>query len=150
MKILNLSIFIFITIILQSCATSKAIQSYGADLSKYSYVVFGKENSGDRELDDIIMMVQNEIAQTKLIVISSQTANYKIASGEHVLTPNIHVSSEKWDGGHTYITITFYDYNTDQSIVVVKSSGIGLTVAHDQYIAISAIRNKLQQIFGEE
>ena len=51
--------------------------------------------------------------------------------------------SEKWDGGHTYITVTFYDYNTNQSVAVIKSSGIGMMVSHDQSIALSAIRKRL-------
>lgn len=117
-------------------------------MSKYSYVVFGKESTGDRELDDIVMAVQNEIANTKLEVISEQNGLEKIALGEFVLSPNIHVSTEKWDGGHTYITITFYDYNTNQSIVVLKSSGIGLTISQDQNIALGAIRKKLKKVFG--
>ena len=117
-------------------------------MSKYSYVVFGKESTGDRELDDIVMAVQNEIANTKLEVISEQNGLEKIALGEFVLSPNIHVSTEKWDGGHTYITITFYDYN--QSIVVLKSSGIGLTISQDQNIALGAIRKKLKKVFGDK
>lgn len=52
------------------------------------------------------------------------------------LTPNIHVTSEKWDGGHTYITVTFYDHGTNQSIAVVKSSGIGMSISQDQNIAL--------------
>ena len=68
-------------------------------------------------------------------------------SSDSILTPNIHVTSEKWDGGHTYITVTFYDYSTNQSVAVIKSSGIGMTVAHDQSIALSAIRKKLNKLF---
>lgn len=148
MKILKLFVIIVVGIMIQSCSTSKAVISQGADLSKYSYVVFGRESSGDRELDDVVMNVQNEIANTKLSVVSPQTAYAKIAGGEYVLSPNIHVTTEKWDGGHTYITITFYDYNTNLSVAVLKSSGIGMTISHDQEIAIDAIRKKLKQIFG--
>ena len=103
MRALKLLATIAITVVIQACSTSKAVVSHNIDLSKYSYVVFGKETSGDRELDDIIMTVQNEIAATKLAVVSAQDGLAKIAIGEFVLSPNIHVSTEKWDGGHTYI-----------------------------------------------
>lgn len=139
--------FIFSILLTTSCSSSKAVVSSGADLSKYKYVVFGKESTGDRELDDVMMMVQNEIANTNLQVVSS----YNLSNvGMYILTPNINVKSEQWDGGHTYITITFYDYYTNQAIVVVKSSGIGLTVSHDQDIALGAIRKKLQSTFGKK
>ena len=149
MRALKLLATIAITVVIQACSTSKAVVSHNIDLSKYSYVVFGKETSGDRELD-IIMTVQNEIAATKLAVVSAQDGLAKIAIGESVLSPNIHVSTEKWDGGHTYITITFYDYDTRQSVVILKSSGIGLSISQDQNIALRAIRKKLKKVFGEK
>lgn len=150
MKVLNLLAVIAVALVILSCSTSKVVISNGIDLSKYSYVVFGKETTGDRELDDVVMVVQNEIADTKLTVISGQEGLAKIAAGELVLSPNIHVSTEKWDGGHTYITITFYDYKTNQSVVVLKSSGIGLTISQDQDIALGAIRKKLKRVFGDK
>lgn len=150
MKAINLFVVFTIAVIsFTSCATSKSVASYNANnISKYSYVVFGNNSSGDRELDDVIMMVQNEIAQTRLQVLSSREGVSKIEEGKHVLSPNIHVTTEKWDGGHTYITITFYDYDTNQSVMVLKSSGIGLTISHDQNIAIKAIRKELIKVFG--
>ena len=148
MKIQNLLVLIVIGISMFSCSTSKVVVSHGADLSKYLYVVFGEETTGDRELDDVIMEVQNAIADTKLVIISGQEALEKKALGELILSPNINVSTEKWDGGYTYITVTFYDYDTNQSIVVLKSSGIGLTVTHDQHIAVEAIHKKLKKVFG--
>ena len=150
MRALKLLATIAITVVIQACSTSKAVVSHNIDLSKYSYVVFGKETSGDRELDDIIMTVQNEIAATKLAVVSAQDGLAKIAIGEFVLSPNIHVSTENWDGGHTYITITFYDYDTRQSVVILKSSGIGLFISQDRNIALRAIRTKLKKVFGEK
>mgnify|MGYP001083602590 CR=1 FL=1 len=147
MKTFGLFCAIVVVIILQACSTSKAVISHGIDLSKYSYVVFGKESTGDRELDDIVMAVQNEIAATKLTVVSAQEGFAKVALGESVLTPNIHVSTEKWNGGHTYITITFYDYDTGQSIAVLKSSGIGLSISQDQNIALRTIRKNLKNVF---
>lgn len=140
--------FLLITILISSCATSKVVVSHGIDLSEYSYVVFGSESTGDRELDDVLLSVQNEIAKTRLSVLSAPEGSAIASKGEKVLTPNIHVASEKWDGGHTYITINFYDYSTNQSVAVIKSSGIGLTVSHDQNIALTALRKKLIGIFG--
>ena len=82
MKTLVYSLLIAVVIILQSCSTSKAVISHEIDLSKYSYVVFGKETTGDRELDDIVMAVQNEIADTKLRVISEQDGLAKPINGQ--------------------------------------------------------------------
>lgn len=148
MKILGTFVTFIVSILLfVSCSSSKAVVSTGVDLSKYQHVVFGSETTGDRALDDVMLMVQNEIANTKLNVVSS----YNLSSaGMYILTPHISVTSEKWDGGHTYITITFYDYYTNQAVVVVKSSGIGMTVSHDQDIALGAIKKKLQKVFGKK
>ncbi len=146
MKNFYLLVFLVLQFILfNSCSSSNAVVSHGSDLSKYKYVVFGRESTGDRELDDMIMLIQNEIAN-RLQVISAQKGLELLNLGELILSPNINVKSEKWDGGHTYITINFHDYGTSQSIAVIKSSGIGLTISHDQKIALNAIRKKLDKI----
>ena len=142
MKTLVYSLLIAVVIILQSCSTSKAVISHEIDLSKYSYVVFGKETTGDRELDDIVMAVQNEIADTKLRVISEQDGLAKIALGESVLSPNIHVSTNKWTG-ITTITITFYDYKTDSMVIVLKSEAARAIISKGQNIALNAVGKKL-------
>ena len=129
--------------LMTSCASGKIVLSNDANISKYKYVIFGKETSGDRELDD----VQNQIAETNLTVLSPSNTLKIFECSDSILSPNIHVTSEKWDGGHTYITVTFYDYNTNQSVAVIKSSGIGMTVSHDQSIALSAIRKKISKLF---
>ena len=103
--------------------------------------------TGDRDLDDIVMIVQNYISSTNLKVISSIDKNKVLECSDSILTPSIHVTSEKWDGGHTYITVTFYDYSSNQYIAVVKSSGIGMTVGHDQNIALKAIKKELKKLF---
>lgn len=144
----NLYLLVFLVsqfILFNSCSSSNAVVSHGSDLSKYKYVVFGKESTGDRELDDMIMLIQNEIAN-RFQVVSAQKGLELLNWGELILSPNINVKSEKWDGGHTYITINFHDYDTSQSIAVIKSSGIGLTISHDQKIALNAIRKKLDKI----
>ena len=38
--------------LMTSCASGKIVLSNDANISKYKYVIFGKETSGDRELDD--------------------------------------------------------------------------------------------------
>ncbi len=136
-------------VLLSSCSSSaNFVVSNGADISKYKYVSFGKEQTGDRELDDVVMLVQNEIANTKLQPIS---LNYPFDEYlGYTLTPNIHVTSEKWDGGYTYITITFYDLMTQQRVAVMKSNGIGLSITQDQKLALGAIRKKLQSVFGKK
>lgn len=138
-----------IVILMTSCASGKIVLSNDANISKYKYVIFGKETSGDRELDDVVMSVQNQIAETNLTVLSASNTQKIFECSDSILTPNIHVTSEKWDGGHTYITVTFYDYNNNQRIAVVKSSGIGMTVSHDQNIALGAIRKKLDKLFKD-
>ena len=137
-----------ITVLITSCATGKIVLSNNANINKYKYVIFGYETSGDRELDDVVMSVQNQIAETNLIVLSASNTSKIIECSDSILTPNIHVTSEKWDGGHTYITVTFYGYNNNQRVVVIKSSGIGMTVKHDQSIALNAIRKKLNKLFN--
>lgn len=135
-----------VLILLASCSTGKIVLSNNADISKYKYVIFGNESSGDRELDDIVMAVQNQITETSLKVLSTSDVS-SIRMADNILTPNIHITSEKWDGGHTYITVTFYDYSNNQCIAVVKSSGIGMTISHDQNIALGAIKKKLDKLF---
>ena len=133
-----------ITILMVSCASSKIVLSNSVDISKYKYVIFGKATAGDRELDDIVMSVQNQIAATHL----SEANTSKISEcADSILTPNIHVTTEKWDGGHTYIIVTLYDYTTNQSIAVIKSSGIGMTIKNDQNIALAAIGKEINKLF---
>ena len=143
----NYLLLFTIVVAISSCATSKAVFATGANVDKYEYVVFGDKSTGDRELDDVVMMVQNEISNTKLTVVSSTEAIRLMANGKYVLSPYINVRSEKWDGGHTYITINFYDFTTNQSVAIIKSSGIGLSVSHDQNIALKSISQKLQKVF---
>ena len=139
---------ISIPVTLVSCASSKSstVVANGLDLSKYKYVVFGDDDKGDAELSDILMLVQNAISQ-KLQVVSSKQALALIHQGEGVLSPKINVKTEKWDGGHTFITINFFDFNTNQSVVILKSSGIGLSISQDQKLAYKAIMKELNKTF---
>lgn len=136
-----------IAALIASCASSNVVLSNSVSIGKYKYVIFGSELSGDDELNDIIMSVENQIAETNLTVLSKSNTFKIYECYDSILTPNIHVKSEKWDGGHTYITVTFRDYKTRESVAVIKSSGIGLTVGHDQSIALKAIRKKLNKLF---
>lgn len=147
MKKLHLLLTV-VTFILASCASSNSTTTIakGDDISKYKYVVFGSEDKGDAELADILMMVQNDISE-RLHVVSPEEARSLIVQGEKVLSPRINVKTEKWDGGHTYISISFYDYNTNQSVAVVQSSGIGLSISQDQKLAYKAIKKELEKTF---
>lgn len=62
-----------IVILMTSCASGKIVLSNDANISKYKYVIFGKETSGDRELDDVVISVQNQIAETNLTVYQPPT-----------------------------------------------------------------------------
>ena len=143
-----LTIVTFLPLLLVSCTSSKSVTTVakGNDISKYKYVVFGSEDEGDAELADILMMVQNDISE-KLQVVSPERAHSLIYQGERVLSPRINVKTEKWEGGHTYISISFYDYDTNQSVAVIKSSGIGLTISQDQKLAYKAIKKELDKTF---
>ena len=138
-----LILFAFVICFTSCSSTANLVVSNSANLSKYKYVSFGKEQTGDRELDDVMLLVQNEIANTKLQSISLTYAPDDYLG--YTLTPHINVKSEKWD-----ITITFYDLLTDQSVAVIKSSGIGLSISQDQKLALGAIRKKLQTVFGKK
>ena len=43
--------------------------------------------------------------------------------------------------------LVHYDYETNQSIAVVKSSGIGWTISQDQELAYKAIKKELNKFF---
>lgn len=148
MKNILYTIICIFSLLFVSCASSQSVTTIANDnnISKYKYVVFGDKDEGDAELADILMMVQNDISE-KLEVVSKEKALSLIYQGEKVLSPKINVKTEKWDGGHTYISISFYDYDTNQSVAVVKSSGIGLTVSHDQKLAYKAIKKELDKTF---
>ena len=134
--------------LMTACASSKSVTTLanGTNLSQYKYVVFGSNDEGDAELADILMMVQNDISD-KLQVVSNAKAHSLINQGIKVLTPRISVKTEKWDGGHTYISISFFDFDTNQNVVVVKSSGIGLSISQDQELAYKAIKKELDKTF---
>ena len=135
MKLIKQIIPIAIIITLMtSCASSRIVLSSNADVSKYKYVIFGSESSGDRELDDIVMAVQNQIAETNLKVLSTSNISKVLECSDSILTPNIMLLLKNGmeDIHISYITVTFYDYNNNQRIAVVKSSGIGMTISHDQ------------------
>jgi hypothetical protein len=146
-KVINVFVLITALFGMSSCLSSKStIISSGINLSDYKYIVFAKEDNGDAELADILMMVQNELSG-KLEVLSPLKAQQLLEEGKKILSPRISVKSEKWDGGHTYISISFYDYDTNQSVAVVKSSGIGFSISQDQRLAFSAIKKELNKVF---
>ena len=147
MKKLTYILVSFVSLLLVSCASSKSTTTIakGSDISDYKFVVFGSQDEGDAELADILLMVQNDISE-KLQVVSPEKAISLIDLGERVLSPRINVKTEEWGGGHTYISIHFYDFDTNQSVAVVKSSGIGLSISQDQKLAYKAIKKELDKI----
>ena len=60
-----------LSLIMASCASSRVVLSNNVSIDKYKYVIFGDETTGDRELDDVVMTVQNYISSTNLEVVSS-------------------------------------------------------------------------------
>ena len=141
----GLFFFLIIQFLISCGSSSSTTISNGVSVSRYQYVVFGNESDGDAELDDIILIVQNEIAR-RLHVVSPIQALEIVNEGQYVLSPKISAKSEKWDGGHAYITISFYDYNTNMIAFVVKSSGIGLSLDDDKDLALKAIRKELDKV----
>lgn len=140
----NIALFFLLSPLLMSCASSTTTVSNGSDLSLYKYVVFGTEETGDDELADMTLLMVNALSE-RLSPVSSEKALSLISSGQKVLTPNIRVTSEKWDGGSTYISLILYDFDTGQKIAVIKSSGIGLTIPQDQKLAFKAIMKEIDK-----
>ena len=140
----NIALFFLLSPLLMSCASSTTTVSNGSDLSLYKYVVFGTEETGDDELADMTLLMVNALSE-RLSPVSSEKALSLISSGQKVLTPNIRVTSEKWDGGSTYISLILYDFDTGQKIAVIKSSGIGLTIPQDQKLAFKAIKKEMEK-----
>lgn len=149
MKKIFYLIVIVISFALVSCASSKSTTtiSDGFNITDYKHVVYGDDDKeGDAELADILLLVQNELSR-KMLAVSASDALQLINSDKKVISPRINVKSEKWGGGHTYITISFYDFKTNQLVAVIKSSGIGLTISQDQKVAFSAIKKELNKVF---
>lgn len=136
-----------IVALMASCSSSRVVLSNSANIYKYKYVVFGTESLGNRELDDIVLEICNMITETDLQVLSSSDMPKILECSDSILSPNIHVTTEKWNGGHTFITVTFHEYANNERVAVVKSSGIGMSIKRDQEIALGAIRRKLNQLF---
>ena len=135
-------------VILTSCASSKSssVVSYGDNLFDYQYVTFGEiSKDGSPEVSDLLMIVSNEIA-AKLVAISDSEVPNKLRQGYKVISPQINVKTERFDGGHTYITITFRDYVTSKTVAIVRSSGIGWSISQDQKMALKAIRRELDKV----
>ena len=148
-RIIYFTILIGLLGLFSACSSSKLVVSNSIDVNQYEYVVFGSESTGDSDLDDIMMLVTNEITNTRLKSLSKWDVS-NLPTVAKILSPRINIRTQYWDGGHTYITISFYDYYTNEQVAVIKSSGIGLSISHDQSLALNAIRKKLQEVFGEK
>ena len=90
--------------------------------------------------------MHQEISNTRLKPVSKYEAIDLILLDKKILTPRINITSQYWDGGQTYITVSFYDYDSGMLLAMVKSTGIGLFVEHDQSIALEEIIKKLHEL----
>lgn len=133
-------IFVLTCLILTtSCSSGKIVISNNTDISKYKYVIFGDEITGDRLLEDINMSVRNLISEN--LTVLSKTEYKTTLCLDSILTPNIRISSLEWGKGHTQIAVSFYEYKSSQSVAVVKVSGL------DPDIALKAIETKFIELF---
>ena len=134
---------------LVSCGTSETVVSTGVNLSEYEYCLLGTDStSGDADVTDIILRVENILPEV-FTIVSKERAYYLAQEGNKVLTPDISVKSEKWDGGYSYISVAFRDWSTGRLLAVVKSSGQGMSIEEDQHIALQKIRKELLSKFGK-
>ena len=128
---------------LVSCGTSETVVSTGVNLSEYEYCLLGTgSTSGDADVTDIILRVENILPEV-FTIVSKERAYYLAQEGNKVLTPDISVKSEKWDGGYSYISVAFRDWSTGRLLAVTKSSGQGMSIKEDQHIALQKIRKEL-------
>ena len=88
------------------------------------------------------MKVENILPEV-FTIVSKERAYYLVQEGKKVLTPDISVKSEKWDGGYSYISISFRDLSTGRLLAVTKSSGQGMSIEEDQNIALNKIYKEL-------
>ena len=134
---------------LVSCGTSETVVSIGVNLSEYEYCLLGTgATSGDADVTDIILKVENILPEV-FTIVSKERAYYLVQEGKKVLTPDISVKSEKWDGGYSYISISFRDLSTGRLLAVTKSSGQGMSIEEDQNIALNKIYKELISKFGK-
>ena len=134
---------------LVSCGTSETVVSTGVNLSEYEYCLLGTgATSGDADVTDIILKVENILPEV-FTIVAKERAYYLVQEGKKVLTPDISVKSEKWDGGYSYISISFRDLSTGRLLAVTKSSGQGMSIEEDQNIALNKIYKELISKFGK-
>ena len=133
-----------------SCGTSETVVSTGVNLGEYEYCLLGTgATSGDADVVDIVLRVENILPEV-FTIVSKERAYYLVQEGKKVLTPDISVKSEKWDGGYSYISISFRDLSTGRLLAVAKSSGQGMSIQEDQNIALNKIYKELVSKFGRK
>ena len=147
-KFRNLAVLIICTIIMMACGTQSATTTLadGVSVFNYKHIAFGSKSEGSAELSDIILSVENELSR-RFNVVDENEVNNLLSIGTQVLTPSIDVTSEKWNGGHTYIIISLKDLKSGKIVAVVKSSGIGMSIEEDQKRALNAITKELDSNF---
>lgn len=148
-KIIYAIAAIVLTFTMVACSTSKGTTtvSKGSDLPQYKHLVFAQYDTRDVALAELLQTVQNQIAE-KFEVITSDEAVALMRKGEKVLTPHINIKSDSWAGGRTYVTITFHDQRTDESVAVIKSIGLDHNLSpKDQKRALKALKKQLDKTF---
>lgn len=139
---------IITVLMLCSCGTSETTISTGVNLREYKHCVLGTENiNGDADVTDIVLKVENILPEV-FTIVSRNEAESLILDGKKVLTPSTNVKSEKWDGGYSYISVSFRDLKTGRLLAVSKSSGQGMSINEDQEIALGKIKKELINAFG--
>lgn len=139
-------------VLLSSCVSSHTVLSQytTVPVSSYKYVVFGEDQDKTaNSLDGVIMEAQSDISSFLVPVSRAQAYELVENKGEFVLSPKIHVQTQYWDGGHTIITVDLIDWHTGRSVALLKGTGCGFSILHDQNLALGSIRKQLRKLFGK-
>ena len=157
--------FLTIIISVESCNTKSNMVLYdGFNLKDYKYIVFGERPSEindsveydlyafpffylkESKNDPMPIRVKNEIIKY-FSEVSIDKANEYANNGELVLSPDIKIKVEYKNNGHTFITVSFFDYHTNKLIAEINSRGIAFSTAGDKNYAIKGVKRELQKLF---
>ena len=148
MKIAKLTILGVLTLVLfVSCSpsvTSNLVR--GADLSKYKYVVWPMETTGDQGLGYALFDAYSFMTETRLKVISEDDQIYYPRS--ETLISHCHVSQNVRE---SLVSIDFKDAVTGLPILYVKGSyGMGSSLSEDMEGALRGLKRELLKYFPSE
>lgn len=149
-KLLFCCLLVTSCVLLSSCGSSHTVLSQytTVPVSNYKYVVFGEnQDKTANSLDGVMMEVESDISSFLMPVSRAQAYELVENKGELVLSPKIHVQTQYWDGGHTIITVDLIDWHTGRSVALLKGTGCGFSILHDQNLALGSIRKQLRKLF---